>query len=295
MLDEVAPRRRTSCCLTPAGLAEVVSDDDERQGGGQLPEEILDQLGRDRVESRGGLVQQEHLGADGQCPGQAQQLLLAPRQTERRIAQPVLDGVPQADLAQPLLGDHVQLLALGDPVGLDPGHHVVPDGHRERVGALEEHADPAAQREEILTAAAQMLSSSKVTSPSRSKPGTLSFIRLKVRRKVDFPQPVRTDQAGDRPPAEGDVDVERIRFRPKSRGTGPSSAPRPPDGLRSGSDGPPRSDPSPLVGSGGGWPAGRAGRTAPPGVIDEDGNGEMNVPRTKGTRNQNVGVSVFLL
>ena len=35
-----------------------------------------------------------------------------------------------------------------------------------------------------------MLSSSRVTSPLRLKPGTRSFIRLSVRRKVDLPDPV---------------------------------------------------------------------------------------------------------
>ena len=29
-----------------------------------------------------------------------------------------------------------------------------------------------------------------MTSPSRMKPGTRSFMRLRVRRKVDFPEPV---------------------------------------------------------------------------------------------------------
>ena len=90
---------------------------------------------------------------------------------------------------EPPLGDDVELLALGDAVRLDPGDHVVADGHREGVRPLEQHADPAAQREQVAERD-QMLSPSRVTSPCGVKPGTRSFIRLSVRRKVDLPEPV---------------------------------------------------------------------------------------------------------
>ena len=46
------------------------------------------------------LVHEEHLGLDGQRPGDAQALLLAAREPDGRLAQPVLDDVPQRGVAQ---------------------------------------------------------------------------------------------------------------------------------------------------------------------------------------------------
>ena len=42
----------------------------------QLGNGLLNHASGDRVESRTGLVHQEHLGSDGQSPGDAQALLL---------------------------------------------------------------------------------------------------------------------------------------------------------------------------------------------------------------------------
>ena len=80
----------------PHGLAQVVGDHDQGQRGRQGLEQCLDRLGRERVERRRRLVEQEHLGSDGQGAGQAEQLLLAAREPEGRVVEAVLDGVPQA-------------------------------------------------------------------------------------------------------------------------------------------------------------------------------------------------------
>src|ERR1019366_9095729 len=59
-----------------------------------------------------------------------------------------------------------------------------------------------------------MLSSSKVTSPSKRNPTTLSFIRLIVRRKVDLPQPVGPMSAVIVPRRNEIWTFERMRFWP---------------------------------------------------------------------------------
>ena len=60
-----------------------------------------------RIQGRGGLVEQQHLGLDGQRAGDAQTLLLAAGQPDRAIAQPILDLVPQGGAAECFLDDLV--------------------------------------------------------------------------------------------------------------------------------------------------------------------------------------------
>ncbi len=189
----------------------------------------LDQLGRDRVEGRSRLVEQEHLGTDGERPGQAQQLLLAPREPERRVAQPVLDRVPQPDLAEPLLGHHVELLALGDPVRLHAGHHVVADRHRKRVGRWK--SIPTRRRSDSRSwLGAQMLSPSKVTSPSNLKPAHLVVHPVDGAQEGRLPATGRTDERGDGAPAERDVDVREDALCAERQRKALRTAPRRPAG-----------------------------------------------------------------
>ena len=87
----------------PSGLEHVVGYKHYRDIPGQAGDELLD-LGRGNgVESRAGLVHEEHLGLDRQRPGDAQALLLAARQLQGRLAQPVLHQVPEGGLAKSLL------------------------------------------------------------------------------------------------------------------------------------------------------------------------------------------------
>ena len=82
--------------------------------GAQPLDQRLDGLGGDRVQRGGRLVEQQHVRADGQRPGQAEQLLLAAGQPERGILQAVADRAPEPDLGEPLLRDLPQagLLAI---------------------------------------------------------------------------------------------------------------------------------------------------------------------------------------
>ena len=86
-------------------------------------------------------------GSDGQRARDAQPLLLAARERQRRLVQPVLDLVPERGLPQALLDALVQLgLAAGHAVDAQAVGDVLEDRLRERVRLLEHHADPAAQR-----------------------------------------------------------------------------------------------------------------------------------------------------
>ena len=144
----------------PGRLLHVVGDDHDRHLGPELGDRLLDPAGRGRVERRARLVHQQHLGADGQGPGDAQPLLLTAGEGGARAVQAVLDLVPQPgpDQAAPPPGRSARDLAdLGVGEG-QAGGDVVGDRHgRERVGLLEDHADllahvgqPVARRVDVL-------------------------------------------------------------------------------------------------------------------------------------------------
>ena len=127
------------------GLLHVVGHDQDRVVLLELFDQLLDVAGGDRVERRGRLVEQQHVGPQRDGARDAQALLLAAGQAQRALLQLVLDLVPQRGLAQRLLDARVhvglrQALVVADAVG-----DVVVDRHRERHRLLEHHADLAAQ------------------------------------------------------------------------------------------------------------------------------------------------------
>ena len=82
------------------GLLHVVGDDDDGVVPLQLGDQVLDDHRRYRVQRRAGLVHEQDLRLDGEAAGDAQPLLLAAGQAGAGLAEPVLDLVPQAGLAQ---------------------------------------------------------------------------------------------------------------------------------------------------------------------------------------------------
>src|SRR4051794_24206547 len=87
----------------PGGLLHVVGDDEDRVLALELLHQVLDAGGGDGIEGRARLVHEHDLGLDGDGPGDAEPLLLATGQPHGRLAQTVLDLVPQRRLAQRLL------------------------------------------------------------------------------------------------------------------------------------------------------------------------------------------------
>src|SRR5699024_588422 len=100
----------------------------------------------DRVEGRAGYVHEQDLGLDGDGAGDAQSLLLPAGQSGAGKVEAVLDLVPQVRAAQGTLSEVVGLrLRQTLVVQSHTCEHVLLDAHGgERVGALEHHADLAA-------------------------------------------------------------------------------------------------------------------------------------------------------
>src|SRR4051794_39111276 len=84
----------------PGCLLHVVGHDHDRVVGLELVDQVLDRGGGDRVERRARLVHQQHLRLDRDGPGDAQALLLTAGEAHARLAEPVLDLVPQVGVRQ---------------------------------------------------------------------------------------------------------------------------------------------------------------------------------------------------
>ena len=144
-LDQFAEIHESRVIGTARRLLHVVGDDGDAIIGFQFGDQLFDALGRDRVERRGGLVEQQYLGLYRDRAGDAQPLLLAARQAEAALLQLVLDLVPQRRALQRPF-DPVVEFGLRQPfVEPDAEGDVVVDRHRKRRRLLEHHADPGAQ------------------------------------------------------------------------------------------------------------------------------------------------------
>src|SRR5919197_3701686 len=136
-LDKLAEPEERRAVGDASRLLHVVGHDDDRVLALELVDELLDLQRGDRVERREGLVHEDDVGLDRDRTGDAQALLLAARQADPGLAQPVLDLIPQAGVAQRLLDDLVLARAL-DAGELQARCDVVGHRHgRERVRLLE--------------------------------------------------------------------------------------------------------------------------------------------------------------
>src|SRR6202035_2767098 len=90
-------------------LLHVVGDDRDRVVLGQFLDQLLDLGGRDRIERRAGLVEQDHFGPHRDRAGDAEPLLLSSGQRQARCVELVLDLVPQRAAAQRPLDAAVHL------------------------------------------------------------------------------------------------------------------------------------------------------------------------------------------
>src|SRR5215210_393444 len=152
VLDEVAGpivahREERRPVADPRGLLHVVRHDDDRVALLQLCHEVLDLERRAWVERGRRLVHQDHVRCGRDRSRDAEPLLLAARQRQRRLSELVLDLVPQYRPPEAGLDELVQVAS----VAVDPGAEgdVVPDRLRERVWPLEDHSDPAPQLDRV--------------------------------------------------------------------------------------------------------------------------------------------------
>src|SRR5450432_360246 len=130
-------------------LLHVVRHDDDRIVGRDLVDELLDVRRRDGVQRRGRLVHEQHLGLDGERARDAEALLLTARQAEGVVGEAILDLFPQRRLLERALDAHRDLSLVLEAADAQAVGDVLGDGLRERVRALEDHADAAAYGDRI--------------------------------------------------------------------------------------------------------------------------------------------------
>ena len=106
-MNAVRSETRAACCMLCVTMTTVMSR-------AQLVDQLLDLLRADGIQRRRRLVEQQHLGLDGERAGDAEALLLAAGQADRAVAQPILDLVPQRGAAQRALDDLVDPCRGGD-------------------------------------------------------------------------------------------------------------------------------------------------------------------------------------
>src|SRR3954470_23782268 len=197
VLDELAEQHERRRVRHARGLLHVVRDDDDRVALLELLDQVLDLERRDRVEGRAGLVHEDHVGLDGDRPRDAQALLLAAREADARLVEPILDLLPQAGADERALDPlaHVDATGAAEP---QPGRDVVEDRHRRGGGGgfLENNnsappppAHPHTRTATTPTSAPLMSRSSRRISPSAWAPGISSCMRLMQRTSVDLPHP----------------------------------------------------------------------------------------------------------
>src|ERR1700684_305390 len=210
--DQLAEIHEGGLVGDPRGLLHVVGDDRDGVILRQFLDQLLDLGGRDRIERRTGLVEQDHFGPHRDGAGDAKPLLLAAGQTEAAGVQLVLDLVPQRAAAQRLLDAAVHLGFGNLLIKPDPERDVLIDRHRKRRRFLEHHADPRAQEIEI------ELGIEDVGGIQHQLAGG-ALSRIEVVHPVENPQQGRlpaagrTDEGGDAIGAEREIDVlQRVVF-----------------------------------------------------------------------------------
>src|SRR5713226_868992 len=93
--DQLAKIHERGLVRDTRGLLHVMGDDGDSVVLRQLLDQFLDLGGRNRIERRAGLVEQDHLGPHRHGAGDAEPLLLAAGQAQAGGIELVLDLVPQ--------------------------------------------------------------------------------------------------------------------------------------------------------------------------------------------------------
>ncbi len=149
------------------------------------------------------LVHQDHLRLHGDCPGDAQTLLLAAGQRHAALVEFVLDLVPQSGARQGVLHDIADLLLVPaeDPRAVGD---VVEDALREGVGLLEDHPDPAPHLDRIHVRAVDV---HPVVEHLAFDTGARDQVVHTVERTQQrrLPTTTRTDECGDLAAGDGQV------------------------------------------------------------------------------------------
>src|SRR6185437_5249808 len=95
VLDELAHEHERGRVRHARGLLHVVGHDHDRVTLLELLDQVLDLQRGDRVQRRARLVHEDHVGLNGDRARDAQALLLAAREADARLAQAILDLLPE--------------------------------------------------------------------------------------------------------------------------------------------------------------------------------------------------------
>src|SRR6185437_600179 len=194
------------------GLLHVVGDDRNGVVVRQFLDQFLDLGGRDRIERRAGLVEQDYFGPHRDGAGDAEPLLLAAGQAEAAGVQLVLDLVPECTATQRLFDAAIHLGFGNLLIEPDTERDVLIDRHRKRRRLLEHHADSGAQQIEV------ELGIEDIGLVEHQLPAG-ALARVEIVHPVENPQQRRfsaarrSDESGDTMGAQHDIDVlQRMVF-----------------------------------------------------------------------------------
>src|SRR6202790_4772106 len=148
-LDQVTKIHEGGLVGDPRGLLHVMRDDGDGVVLRQFLDQFLDLGGRDRIERRARLVEQDHFGPHRHGAGDAKPLLLAAGQAQARGVELVLDLVPQRAAAQRRFHPAVHFGFRYLLVEPDAERDVLINRHRKRRRLLEHHADARAQETQV--------------------------------------------------------------------------------------------------------------------------------------------------
>src|SRR3954471_13912257 len=131
-LDQLTEIHKGGEIRDPRGLLHVVGDDHEGVFRLQLVHQLFDLGGRDRIERRARLVEQDHLGAHRDGARDAQALLLAAGQAQAVGAELALDLVPKRGALERCFHAVVELALRQLLVEPDAEGDVLVNRHRKR-------------------------------------------------------------------------------------------------------------------------------------------------------------------
>ena len=149
-LDQFAEIHESGRVGNARGLLHVVGHYYDRVVGLQFVDQFLDLGGRDRVERRAWLIQQNNLGLHCDRARDAQPLLLPAGQAQTIGAELVLDLIPERRAAERAFDSAIEHRLRQPLVKADAECNVLVNGHRKRRRLLEHHSDAGTQQIDVL-------------------------------------------------------------------------------------------------------------------------------------------------
>ena len=128
----------------PAGLLQRVRHEGDRVAGFQVVDQVVEAVGRGRVERFARFVDQHDIRLQGQRAGDAEALLLTGRQRRSFVVEPVAAVEPEVGLLQGLLDESAEFAEMALAGDARAEGDVFENAGRERRGFLRYEADPLA-------------------------------------------------------------------------------------------------------------------------------------------------------